>query len=135
MTNKRLPAPFSTRIELNGKPMRNLFIFLLLLVQQPVTAQNTLPYFDVLSVENGLPEGLVTYKLQDKAGYLWLGTQNGLVRYDGYTLKPYSFYNESGKRSVTSSVRLIFEDEAGKIWVQLFESGLYYLDRKQDKFL
>ena len=122
-------------IEDNVKPMRNFFIALLLLLQQSASAQNPLPYFDVFSVETGLPEGLLTAQLQDKQGYLWMGTQNGLVRYDGYSLKPYIFYNAEGKKNVTSSIRAIIEDEQGTIWVQLFETGLYYLDRSQDKFV
>ncbi len=69
---------------------------LLLILHHILTcvAQSTQPnelHFNRLSIKNGLPEDVITSSLQDKEGYIWIGTQAGLVRYDGYTTKVYQF--------------------------------------------
>ncbi len=43
--------------------------------------------FEHITVDDGLPENSVRAILQDSSGFLWFGTMNGLVRYDGYELK------------------------------------------------
>lgn len=71
--------------------MRKALIILLILTRTFFCiAQNNQSqqlYFNYLSVKNGLPEGTVQALVQDRQGYMWIGTQNGLVRYDGYTAK------------------------------------------------
>ena len=59
-------------------------------------AQLKKPYLNVLDLKNGLPEAFIRATLEDKNGYLWMGTQNGLVRYDGYKFKPYPMRNRKG---------------------------------------
>ena len=66
--------------------------------------------------------------VQDHTGFLWLGTQNGLVRYDGHDMvvhtpdpgKPGSF----GGRTVEA----LWEDPGGDIWIGTFLSGLWRYD-------
>jgi len=114
--------------------MRKLFFFFFLSYSVSLQAQYRNPYFNVLSVENGLPEGYVRSFLQDKLGYMWLGTQNGLVLYDGYRLKKYPLADEKGSPLLTSSIDYIYEDSVGKIWVTVSSEGIYYLDRQKDAF-
>ena len=52
---------------------------------------------------------------QDRTGYLWFGTVNGVSRFDGYTLK--SFGHQPGDSTVAAWVQTIFEDKAGNIWL------------------
>jgi ligand-binding sensor domain-containing protein len=47
------------------------------------------PIFEHLTIADGLPENSVLCILQDHLGYMWFGTQNGLVKYDGYDMKVY----------------------------------------------
>ena len=98
--------------------MKKVFILLLIL---PLTciciAQSTQLnelHFNRLSIKNGLPEDVITATLQDKEGYIWIGTQAGLVRYDGYTTKVYQFGLEDPIHSTISS---IYEDRSGELWV------------------
>jgi ligand-binding sensor domain-containing protein len=46
-------------------------------------------HFNHVGVKEGLPEGRVTNLLQDRQGYVWFGTQKGMVRYDGYAPNVY----------------------------------------------
>ena len=98
-------------------------------------AQYQKPYFNTLSVQSGLPEAYVTATLEDDNGYLWMGTQNGLVRYDGYRLKNYDFTDEQGKPIVSLSVRNLFKDRTGKIWAFTVQNGIFYYDKAKDQFL
>src|SRR4051794_12323410 len=88
--------------------------------------------FNHLFVEDGLPEGLVKALIQDKQGYIWAGTQNGLVRYDGYKTKVYKFGLDNAYHLFINS---IFEDRKGELWVGTFGIGFYYYDRSNDSFI
>jgi len=114
--------------------MRQILIIAVLLSFTTIKAQQIKPFFNTISVENGLPEGYIVSSLQDKSGYMWFGTQNGLVRFDGYTLKPYSFPNEHGNPLIQASVTHLLEDKEGKLWAFISTHGLYWLNRQQDKF-
>jgi signal transduction histidine kinase/ligand-binding sensor domain-containing protein len=115
--------------------MRKTLIILLLFCFTGLNAQYVKPYFNTISVENGLPEGYVVSSLQDRLGYMWLGTQNGLVRYNGYELKPYSFEDENGIQIVNASIGQLHEDKSDTLWAIVSRYGLYYLDRQKDHFV
>jgi len=76
--------------------MRKIFFIALIFYLTGSSAQYVKPFFDKFSIENGLPEGYVASSIQDKLGFMWFGTQNGLVRYDGYRLKSYSIPDDKG---------------------------------------
>jgi signal transduction histidine kinase/ligand-binding sensor domain-containing protein len=114
--------------------MRKLLFAILLFIGAYVHAQPKKPYFNTLNVSTGLPEEFVQSSLEDRYGYLWLGTQNGLVRYDGYNLKPYPIPDDEGNAIVNIAARYLFEDRQGKIFLQARGEGFYYLDRKSDSF-
>ncbi len=97
-------------------------------------AQYKKPYFNALTVQSGLPENFVQATLEDKNGYLWIGTQNGLVRYDGYRFKPYPIFNAKGNIVSPVAVKHLMQDRKGKIWAHTRENGIYSYDAQADKF-
>ncbi|MGC4038228.1 MAG: two-component regulator propeller domain-containing protein [Chitinophagaceae bacterium] len=116
--------------------MRRIFVVLLLLSCCIVTSAQSSSshqlYFNFLGVKDGLPEGSANCLLQDKLGYLWIGTQNGLVRYDGYHTKTYQFENiGSGLVNIAN----FFEDHSGNLWLGTYPKGLFYYDRPNDRFV
>ncbi len=116
--------------------MQKAIIFLLMLpLACCCIAQSTQPselHFNHLSIKNGLPEGVITATLQDKEGYIWIGTQAGLVRYDGYAAKVYQFGIEDPLHATISS---IYEDRLGELWIGSMYEGLYHYNRTTDTFL
>lgn len=60
---------------------RHLPLFFVLLFPLLANGQIRQPPFDILTLESGLPENSPAVTLQDNLGYIWIGTQNGLVRY------------------------------------------------------
>ncbi len=72
---------------------------------------------DHFTIENGLSQTSVNCLIQDSRGFLWIGTQDGLNKYDGY-----SFYNFKNEPSDTNSlsnnfINCIYEDADKNIWV------------------
>src|SRR3954451_14412528 len=87
--------------------------------------------FNHLFLKDGLPEGQVNDLLQDREGYIWIATQRGLVRYDGYTPKVYYL---GIKDPYAIDISSIFEDSKGRLWAGV-TNGLYLYDRAGDRFI
>ena len=114
--------------------MRYLLLILVSLISLESWCQVRELRFRTLSVENGLPENFPTTSLQDKYGYIWFGTQNGLVRYDGYNVKVYNLETEDKKEKIYRSIRKIFEDSKGRLWIGTIMQGLFLYNRSTDNF-
>lgn len=79
--------------------------------------------FEQITVEDGLPGNSAHAFMQDRLGYLWMGTFNGLVRYDGIELTV--FKENATENSIKGKfITSIFEDSRGKIWIGTMFSGL-----------
>ncbi len=98
------------------------FSCFLLLISNILSAQY---YFNKLTEENGLSDNRVTCFLKDKTGFLWVGTKNGLNRYDGNTFK--IFKPTAGNSISNEVINDIVQDSSGKIWVATI-SGLNMYD-------
>ncbi|MBX7222920.1 MAG: protein kinase [Blastocatellia bacterium] len=85
-------------------------------------------------VEQGLSQAGAGAILQDRTGFLWIGTQDGLNRYDGYTFKV--FRNQPGDATslAANDVRALCEDQTGALWVGTLDGGLSRYDHKTESF-
>ena len=88
--------------------------------------------FKELNIQNGLPNGFIFNLLQDKMGYIWMGTQAGIVRYDGYQAKVYDFGNEN---ILAATAYTFMEDKSGRLWAGTKNNGLIYYERSIDNFM
>ena len=117
--------------------MKRFFIFLAICLTQMAAAQHTgNTAFQKLGIADGLRSNSVTSLLADSRGYLWIGTYQGLNRYDGYQVK--SRFPESGapqlKEVFNQPITALEEDAEGRIWIEC-ESGAYSLyDTKSAQF-
>lgn len=104
---------------------RLLLAALLLAVSQAGTG--TTPRFAHITISNGLPHQQVGTIAQDKKGYIWIGTRNGLSRYDGYTLTNY-FHDPTDARSLFCNfITCLYADTRGRLWVGTNNGiGLYH---------
>jgi ligand-binding sensor domain-containing protein/two-component sensor histidine kinase len=98
--------------------------------QQPVVKPLK---FEALTINEGLSQGMVMSILQDRYGFMWFGTKEGLNRYDGYHFKV--FRNVPGDSSTISNnyVQWVYEDQAGRLWAGTV-SGLNLFDRGSETF-
>jgi len=85
---------------------------------EPVTAGGFV--FRTWGTEAGLPQNTVSVIRQTRDGYLWLGTQGGLARFDGVRFKTYG--QAQGLPSVP--VRALCEDHEGRLWIGTYGGGL-----------
>ena len=109
-----------------------LKIFLLLFLPLASHSQQNLR-FEHLGMEDGLSNNQVISLLQDSKGYIWIGTMDGLNKYDGYTFTKYRFDPTDSNSLSQNLIYTIWEDKQGFIWVGTFE-GLCKFDRHTEKF-
>ncbi len=89
--------------------------------------------FQHLSRANGLSQNSVNCIFQDHRGFIWLGTDEGLNRYDGYKFKIYKYHpSDSGSLSNNKIIK-IFEDSQKNLWIGTAE-GLNLYQRDKDSF-
>ncbi|HEX5149793.1 MAG TPA: two-component regulator propeller domain-containing protein [Parafilimonas sp.] len=83
---------------------------------------------------NGLSDNDVNCFLQDRQGFMWIGTNDGLNRYDGYNFKVYQ-PDALNKNSLSSAqVNCLYEDKNGLIWIGTASGGLNSFNPKTEKF-
>jgi signal transduction histidine kinase/ligand-binding sensor domain-containing protein/CheY-like chemotaxis protein/HPt (histidine-containing phosphotransfer) domain-containing protein len=87
-----------------------------------------------LSTSDGLPQATVMTTLQDSQGFVWLGTEDGLVRFDGHELFRYA-YSRSERESLPGNfIWQVVEDAHHDLWVATKDTGLARWNRATDKF-
>jgi len=109
-----------------------LLIFLLTLVTYP---QNAKLNFKHLTSDNGLSQNFISSILQDKKGFMWFGTKDGLNRYDGYSFIVYQ-HNPFDSATISANyITALFEDSRGYIWVGTLNGGLNCFKRETETFI
>lgn len=90
--------------------------------------------FEHLTVENGLSQDVVTSILQDRSGFLWFGTQDGLNRYDGYGFTVFK-NNPFDSSSLTDAwIQTMAEDKSGNLWIGTQSSGVFRYNKLKGNF-
>ncbi len=116
--------------------MKNYFKFLIFInfftfFGEEIFSQYT--NIEKFTIENGLSQNSINCIIQDKKGFLWIGTEDGLNRYDGYKFKYYR-HNASDENSISSNfIHSIYEENENILWI-CTEYGLNKYNRKEDKF-
>ncbi|MCX6216056.1 two-component regulator propeller domain-containing protein [Spirosoma sp.] len=115
-----------------------VLLFCLLLVGlwpgQSVQGQSKNGQFTYLTTRQGLSQDNVTCILQDRRGFMWFGTQDGLNKFDGYT---YTLYRNSPQKPNSLShnfIHTLFEDKQGRLWVGTDDGGLSLFDAYTETF-
>ncbi len=78
-----------------------------------------------ITKNKGLPDARVNTLLQDKHGFIWVGTRLGVSRYDGYAFETMDFAKQKPVFNVVKSIQSMFEDSKGRIWIGGQACGLY----------
>lgn len=88
--------------------------------------------FQQITTEQGLSDNAVTCVFEDRAGFIWIGTQRGLNRYDGQRVETFTS-QENGPRGV--KISSIAEDARGDLWITTVDGGLSRHDHVTDRFV
>ncbi|MBL7815603.1 MAG: hypothetical protein JNL70_11345 [Saprospiraceae bacterium] len=99
-----------------------------------VAGQSNIEQFDYLTITEGLPHSTVYCLMQDKNGFIWAGTQDGLVRYDGYECRIFKQKTNDSTQFQGKSIHCILEDRQGNLWVGTQTHGINFRDIKTGQF-
>ncbi|MGM0581737.1 MAG: two-component regulator propeller domain-containing protein [Bacteroidota bacterium] len=112
--------------------MRFLYLLIVQFLIFPTWAQNHLENTDFknLNVNDGLSQNIVEAIFQDSDGFLWLGTQDGLDRYDGRDFITYNYRIDNENSISNNYIKVIKEDDNGYLWVGTYGGGLNKFDKK-----
>lgn len=114
---------------------RQLYLTMLLLGCALTTSQALEPslQFDHLTRSDGLSQVFVNSVAQDRQGFIWIGTQDGLNRYDGYDIKVYRHDPTEPNSLSDNHIRVLYPDAAGNLWIGT-SGGLNRYDPLTDSF-
>ena len=90
--------------------------------------------FERFGPRQGLPAEMIVTLRRDRAGFLWIGSREGLVVYDGYSFTLYDHDINDSESLSDNAVRTIHEDRSGDLWVGTNTGGLNKLDRARRRF-
>ncbi len=116
------------------KSLSMVLLLLFISVSTNVFSQNIDITFQKITSQDGLSQNNIRCIFQDSQGFIWLGTYDGLNRYNGHDFTIYR--NRVGDSTSLSSnlVSCIEEDKFGNLWIGTDDRGLYRFDRETETF-
>src|SRR5687768_6727309 len=81
-------------------------------------AQNIDVQYQLFTVNEGLPQNYLLGLAQDSAGFIWIGTKDGLARYDGHRFKIYRRGKDSLHTPAANNITNLYADHHGNLWIQ-----------------
>lgn len=91
-------------------------------------------YFESITHQNGLSSDIITDIYQDREGYLWFSTEDGLNRYDGYSFKIFRKDFQNHNSITDNNVKAIAEDRSGRLWIGTRINGISVFDKNAGTF-
>lgn len=112
--------------------LHTLFFFTCIFVFPVLNGQNI--KFKRISNDNGLSAVTVKTIFQDSKDFIWIGTQDGLNRYDGYHFKAFKNNPQSQSSISSNDINCIYEDPEGVLFVGTNDGGLAVMDKYKGVF-
>lgn len=92
------------------------------------------PYFETVGDTESIGDSVITSLLQDRKGFLWIGTTKGLLQYDGYRFRRYTHNPRDPKSLVGEYVLTLCLDGDGRIWIGTNSNGVSVLNPDTERF-
>ena len=119
--------------------MKNKILIFLLLISifwlistSYVRADISRENFIRIGVKDGLSSSNITVIYQDSKGYMWIGTDDGLNKYNGYNVSVYNYEIDNEESLSSTHITAILEDEEENMWIGT-EEGLNILNKDTGK--
>jgi ligand-binding sensor domain-containing protein/signal transduction histidine kinase len=117
-----------------SKVLSRYILLLFWLLFYEAFAQSPVEKVKFLRIAATLSNPRVSCILQDSHGYIWVGTEDGLNRFDGYEVSVYRNVPDDSTSLLKDVILKIFEDSRGVLWVSTSSGGLHIYNREQDNF-
>jgi ligand-binding sensor domain-containing protein/signal transduction histidine kinase len=111
-----------------------LFCWLQMLAAVVICQQPASYFYSRIGKVNGLAADAAYCVEQDKEGYLWIGTENGLQRYDGVRFVTFRHLVNDASSLSANSVESMYYDSKGRLWLRLGATNLGYFNTQTFKF-
>lgn len=111
------------------------FVFIALFLFVMLTPAFSQLKFNHYGISDGFSDNSVRQIIQDKKGFLWFGSLNGLNRYDGNEIKIYKTEQGNPNSLSYSRISRLMEDALGYIWISTFNSEIHRFDPRSQKFI
>lgn len=85
------------------------------------------------TVEHGLSQNTIRALYQDDAGFLWVGTQDGLNRFDGYEFVTYRYQADDARSLPDNHITALAGDAARRLWIGTYGGGVAVLDQRTER--
>lgn len=111
----------------------NYFLVIALFMSLSVNslhAQPNSPLFHNYTLADGLTDKTVHCIIQDRKGWIWIGTDFGVLRFDGYQFKKFTTHSSESLILSNSLIRTIYEDQSGVIWIGTESNGVFSYNRE-----
>lgn len=90
--------------------------------------------FQPLGINRPFQAEIITEVVQDRTGFLWIGTREGLYQFDGQRFRHFQHEVQNPESISSNGVRGVFEDSRGRLWIHTINGGLNLLDRATWRF-
>ena len=112
----------------------SVILFFSILYNSNARAQGSDLYFDHINYDVSFSQSMISSIHQTRKGFIWIGTANGLISYDGYNFLRY-VYNKDILNTISNShINIILEDNEKELWVGT-NNGLNLFNKKENNFL
>lgn len=91
--------------------------------------------FEHLTVNEGLPHSDAMSVVQDNAGFIWVATNDGVARFDGYEIKRYNLPVNPKNGLTSNRIQSLHKDFRGYLWSGAERAGLSFYDENYDHFI
>ena len=118
--------------------MNKVLLYLLIALSLNFTsavllAQKRQLQFKHITMKDGLSNSNQNCILQDRDGYIWIGTSDGLNKYDGYNIKVYKHDQNDANSIANNVINLLFLDQKKRLWIGT-NNGVSLYDEEHDRF-
>ena len=111
-----------------------LFLWAVLAVCRSAAQEPVPVHFESYTINEGLSQGFISDVLQDRQGFMWFGTNDGLNKYDGYTFTVFR-HNPADINSLAGDdISCLFEDSQQRLWIGVQGKGIDVFDPGRNSF-
>ncbi len=119
---------------LRGRPAAALLVWLALACAPGLLAEKRSIHFDRYTLDEGLSQSAVNAIAQDVSGFMWLGTQDGLNRFDGFEFEVFKEHPDHASSLSNSWIWALLVDSNGSLWIGTDGGGLNRWDPYGESF-